>query len=319
LSLRCTEGPALRLVHTRMSGASRIVKMLFTSEDQLQGVHGVHKTLGGACLLHFAYRFVNIGEADMLFGGSMATFMCLCAHLLLSASSLIFRIPLRRIKDGSRIWPEARWHAILFSTRHLCCMALLWYEQRYSVAPMYHLNVLIVFLTIAGADLVNHAYRDSHSNYVRDMQTSPQIKYLFSHVQIGGTVYCLIGQRRFSFHFLAVFVIQFSAFMMTLRRKNIITHSTWVAIYSLILLYGSAVAYIDLVQHSLWIMVVLSNLSTVLRVVIGINKYMLWAGISALILLQREMAIENDYFWPSLIFASYILWISGGIYKVANS
>jgi len=154
---------------------------------------------------------------------------------------------------------------------------------------------------------------------VRDMQTSPQIKYLFSHVQIGGTVYCLIGQRRFSFHFLAVFVIQFSAFMMTLRRKNIITHSTWVAIYSLILLYGSAVAYIDLVQHSLWIMVVLSNLSTVLRVVIGINKYMLWAGISALILLQREMAIENDYFWPSLIFASYILWISGGIYKVANS
>ena len=253
----------------------------------------------------------------MLFEGDLHTALALCIHMLLSTSSLIFKIPLRRIKDGSRLWPEARWHAILFATRHLISMALTWYEQWSGIEqPLYYMNVAIVFANIAAADIVNYVYRDTHSNYVRDMQTNPWLKYLFSHVQIGGTVYCLIGQRRYSFHFLAVFVIQFSAFMMTLRRKNVISHSTWVGIYGSILLFGSGVAYNDLVRHSLWIMIALSNLSTVLRCVVGLNKYLLWTIMTLLVFWHRDVAKlleQRAHVWPTLIAASYVVWIGGGV------
>ena len=63
--------------------------------------------------------------------GAMVVLLSLLPHALLSASSLIFRIPKRRIKEGSRIWPEYRLHSIVFAYRSVACMAVTWAEARW--------------------------------------------------------------------------------------------------------------------------------------------------------------------------------------------
>lgn len=84
---------------------------LFTHED----VGNMHKTLGALAMAHFVYRFARMARMgvagvadDMGFDGGSVTLVCIGLHALLSVSSLIFRIPARRIKEGTRIWPQVR-------------------------------------------------------------------------------------------------------------------------------------------------------------------------------------------------------------------
>ena len=81
---------------------------LFTHEDRGH----MHKMLGAAALTHFAYRFIRMGvmgvSDDMGLHAGASTVLCIALHALLSCSSLIFRIPTRRIKEGTRIWPQVR-------------------------------------------------------------------------------------------------------------------------------------------------------------------------------------------------------------------
>ena len=87
------------------------------------------------------------------FVASKFTLVSIVWHLLLSVSSLIFKIPHARIKSGYRIWPEYRIHSIVFACRSLTTMLLTWVELRRGLAPNYLLNVGIVLGTIAAADL----------------------------------------------------------------------------------------------------------------------------------------------------------------------
>ena len=120
----------------------------------------MHKMLGVTCLLHFVCRFVWCGSSDMRFGATRQTLGAIALHALLSASSLIFRIPIKRIAEGSRIWPEYRLHSITFAYRSLLCMLVTWYEAQAAAAapaaapppPRYEANALIVLLTLAVAD-----------------------------------------------------------------------------------------------------------------------------------------------------------------------
>ena len=80
----------------------------------------------------------------MRFNASWATAASLVPHFGLSTSSLIFRIPTKRIVEGSRIWPEYRLHSIIFAYRSLACMAVVWVEQRHGLEPMYWINPVIV-------------------------------------------------------------------------------------------------------------------------------------------------------------------------------
>ena len=97
-------------------------KKLFTSHDRFN----VHKVLGVGCLLHFVCRFAFVGERDMLFGPDKFTTASICWHLCLSCSSLLFRIPQKRVMakgtEGSMIWPEFRFHSIIFACRSLACI-----------------------------------------------------------------------------------------------------------------------------------------------------------------------------------------------------
>jgi len=90
-----------------------------------------------------------IGVSDMGFRTHPnCTVPTLLLHLALSASSFEFKIPIVRIREGSRIWPEYRLHSLVFCDRSLAVMALYWYEDTYQVEkPYYPINAVIVLFT----------------------------------------------------------------------------------------------------------------------------------------------------------------------------
>merc|ERR1719311_1055753 len=160
----CVAGPlcfSLALGPTRaIELVTKIKNRLMTREDGRY--YHFHKTLGLSCLASFAYRMANAGAADMRFGSSWQTLATLLLHATLSVSSLIFTIPIRRIKEGSRIWPEYRLHSIVFAWRSLLWMLVTWVEARLGVSThgteevgvvSFLATPAIVFLTMKAADL----------------------------------------------------------------------------------------------------------------------------------------------------------------------
>ena len=168
-------------------GGPRVWKArLFTHEDPFN----VHKVLGFPCLAHFVVRTLSLPRwplNDMGFTASPATAAFILMHLCLSCSSLVFKIPAKRIKEGSRIWPEFRLHSIIFACRSLACMSLVWAERRYDPDgyPRYWANVLIVFATLFAADVASSSVSE-HSNTIRGLEMSPIYKFSFSYMQFLG-------------------------------------------------------------------------------------------------------------------------------------
>ena len=185
----------------------RIVKGLFTREDKGH----VHKMLGISVLLHFLYRFSQVGPVkDMNFGPNPKTLASIALHASLSATSLIFRIPTKRIAEGSRIWPEYRLHSISFAYRSLCCMLVTWLELRHGVTePYYGANLAIVIGTMLMADFgtwwVGPAGR---SSTIQELDAPPPVRFFFSVMQFSATAGCLVGVRRFGTQFMYVWVIR---------------------------------------------------------------------------------------------------------------
>lgn len=250
---------------------SNKLRTLFTKEDHFN----VHKTFGIFCLLHFVYRFRFAGAADMNLSSSMATAGCLTVHALLSASSLIFKIPTKRITEGSRIWPEYRLHSICFAYRSLACMLVVWLEMHYGItSPRYEANIAIVLATMAAADFSTWwVGPQGRSSTIQDLDAPPPMRFFFSVMQFQATAGCLVGVRRFSTQFFYVWIIQFTAFLMTLRRKNIAPHWPLVIGYGIMLASGFVISSYDHYIHGSWLMVnTLGNTAAILRLWLRLNK-----------------------------------------------
>ena len=215
-----------------------IYSKLFTVEDK----YNFHKSLGVGCLLSYLFRFAQVGPSDMNFGATTGTLLIIMMHTSLSVSSLIFRIPLQRIKSGYRIWPEYRIHSIVFACRSLVSMLLTWGELKLKLEPNYLLNAGIVLGTIAAADLgtwwVGPAGR---SSTIQDLDAGPATRFFFSAMQFHASMGVMLGIRRFSTQFIYVWIIQFNAFLMTLRRKNMLPHEVGVTVYGFMLVFGFVV------------------------------------------------------------------------------
>ena len=263
---------------------------LFTHEDTMN----IHKMLGLPCLAHFIYRTLLVPFQpfdDMGFQASRLTAVMFIWHFGLSVSSLIFRIPKVRIKEGSRIWPEFRLHSIVFACRSLACLGIVWAERRLSLEPMYCANALVVMATLVAADVAS-ASVEHHSNTIRDLDTSAAYKFVFTFMQFLGTCGCLVGLRAFAGQFVIVFIIQTYAFTLTLRRKNLVSHRQTVFIYSYQLTLGSAVAQIEIYQQggmqALCMFPALAALAMLLRVGAGLSKYAVWLLMVAVVQIARS-------------------------------
>jgi hypothetical protein len=236
-----TGGPALPVVVVDTSKAA--VENLFTNEDP----YHVHKTLGFLSLLSYVVRLCMLGERDMGFRTYPSwTVPTVALHTILGSSSLLFRIPSRRISEGNRIWPQMRWHSICFVGRHSLLILLYWAEQHvWHCEPLYWANPAIVFLTFICVDTVDASVQ-YRSNTIRDLQAHPAARYFFTCMQFNALGNCLAGTRRSSLHYWAMFVMQMSAFGTTLRRKNIVVGGQ--GRRTLVLAYGSML-FIGLVLH----------------------------------------------------------------------
>ena len=201
-----TSKETIQSTSTRSSTESSALGRLITKEDPFH----VHKTLGILCLLSYSWRMSMAGEDDMGFAKyPQFTLPTILLHFLLSATSFVFRIPIKRIKSGGyRIWPEYRWHSLIFLCRSLLYMVIVYGERTFQQPPRYWLNHLVVIASIAAADTASQAQGSHQSPTIRGMEIPRGVQYFFSLAQISATTGVLWGVRRFSQQFIFCWVIQ---------------------------------------------------------------------------------------------------------------
>lgn len=226
----------------------------------------IHKTLGIACLISFVFRLLQIGESNMGFRTfPHLTIPTLVLHLLLNLSALTFPIPNKRIASGYRIWPQYRLHSLVFLSRALITMLIIYVEennvsffnrpfdifrstaaagaQQEPLEPNYDWNFLLVLVCMIAADVASSTtpapYR---SNTIRDLDTSPAVRCGFILAQFYGTAVILFGVRRYTIPMLSVIVVQGNAFLMTVRRKNLASHQSLVTVYGAALMVCAGIS-----------------------------------------------------------------------------
>lgn len=194
----------------------------------------MHKTLGFLCLASYVFRIAHIGASDMGFAKYPKwTIPTLLLHFGLNASSFVFRIPIRRISSGYRIWPEYRLHSFVFLCRSIAMMTLVYVEEIYNPFADYRLDLslLVVLGTMAAADLASSSQGKYTSGTIRGMEIPRVVKYFFSVLQLYATGGCILAIQRYSTQFVYVMIIQLNAFLMTLRRKNLASHNFLIFLY----------------------------------------------------------------------------------------
>lgn len=175
-------------------------------------------------------------------------------------------------------------------------MALIWAEQWLAVAPVYEWNAAIVIGTLIAADVATWSVGEtSRSSTIRDLDAPPALQYFFSVMQFHATAGCLVGVRRFSTQFIYVWIIQFTAFLMTLRRKNLAPHNSLVRIYGAMLTFGFVIATKDALSASSWALVnTVANTAAVGRLGCRINKYVLWLVMALFCTFARKTVSGSD-------------------------
>ena len=228
---------------------------LVTRED---GVYfHVHKILGALVLGHFVFRgFEWIRDGKLGFDESLDTFGWIAVHMLLHVSSFQFSIPQKRIKTYNIIWPEFRFHSLIFAYRSLLTMIVMLLSGKGILSLMSQVIArgCIVLITIFLADIVTNHFqiRGLVESTETTMRTNPYppwfpsglIKYhntFYSASQVLATMQCLTS-RDIAFPFVLLVAIQTAPFCMTLVKKGVIDQTGWHVYYTLALsvsyLYG---------------------------------------------------------------------------------
>jgi len=161
------------------------------------------------------------------------------------------------------------------------------------------------------------------SNTIRDLEAGPATRFFFSAMQFHATMGCMLGTRRFSTQFIYVWIIQFNAFLMTIRRKNLAPQGVLVTIYGLMLVFGFVVASYEANRVGAFFMVnVIANLAAFTRLGLRAPKYPMWIGFAILTHFSRDTleAFGGTHVgavpWPALYGASVALLLALGYHKV---
>lgn len=240
---------------------------LFTHEDRFH----IHKVLGAFSLLHFIYRYGSFFlYGSFGFGEMGVDAFCLGCHQLLSSSSFLFKvIKHRMIKNPLIIYKEYQLHAILFTTR-ATLPYLLWRNDLLHFFPLALLGCHLL------VDLVTRSYGTPGVTAVRVRGNTKRleiraIRYFFSYYQVVALASLLAGKDTVAMGFNTLGAIQSSAFLMTLRRKNIIGWTTYVFWYSVALSLSYAYIY-----HVYGWQLYAGALLVFGGRIAKVNKYILW-------------------------------------------
>jgi len=123
-----------------------------------------------------------------------------------------------------------------------------------------------------------------------------------------GTSGCLVGLRGYSAQFAIIFIIQTYAFTLTLRRKNLVSHRATIVIYACQLLLGTTVSMYEVVRlggvDASLMFAALALGAGSLRMLCGLNKYLVWAIMSVVVQFARRCTVivppeERYEWWPA--------------------
>lgn len=207
-------------------------RKLVTAEDPFH----IHKMLGIFCLGNFAYRWGCFVLYRDMFLTTNVGLISLCAHGLLSASSLIFHIPRKRHQGKPMIYPEFRAHSIAFGLRHVLSCILFWFGYD-DPRPHY----MLCLGTMVAADKISTRFTETNKQTTMrnmpldatiDEATQQENRSLQARAQIVAT---MLSLYTINSSFMPLLAIQGAAFMMTLVRKNLMSTLTWHRVYNVFL------------------------------------------------------------------------------------
>lgn len=269
---------------------------LFTHEDYLN----IHKILGFITLLNF----ISI-VFDLIYSGSkgaltlrkidLSFYILLIIQLLLSLSSLQFKIPRHVNYTAISIGEEYRLHSVLFVIRHFLVILILYFLK----PSLYsHIFISIIVLTnMYFADLASNHYKQPDNklgfkigqipfwtNCNSYLQTA--ITTIYTLAQIYTTFILTTGKSTTEMNVSIIFIIQITAFMGTLSRKNIINNFQWHMIY----LFQYALFYLAFFRNTTILSLnntIFTLLFWMLRTKLNVNKFFLWSCVSVIILFTK--------------------------------
>jgi len=280
----------------RITITARNLYKLFTKEDY----KNVHKMLGITSLLHYAYRFLNLiiyGTMGFEKNTQIQVLGCIFLHFMLSWSSFIFQLPLKRNKIKPMIWPELRLHNCIFATRSILDMII----HTFGIATFGYgvFRFLIAFIAMIAADKVSSYYKkkdllDGNDSTMRGApwpKDAPKklvstFNYSYGVIQLLGTYGILNVTRKWhvdiELSFATLFAIQISAFLLTLVRKSILQTFGFHFWYSVALGINCGLGLIRTLETSSYLNVLLRtvigfSLAYFIRFHLNINKYFFWS------------------------------------------
>ena len=303
-------GAAALAIAGLVTASPKVRKALFTRED----VFNFHKTLGMSCLLSYAYRFAQLGDADMGFGPTVGTLGSIALHMTLSVSSLIFKIPRKRSVSLYRIWPEYRLHSIVFAWRCLLAMLITWAEAKLGLEPQYALNMALVIVCFMASDYASASVGEHASKSIRDLPVPPVVQFAASWLQFHMTQQIILGVRRYSVMFVYVLIIQVNAFLMTVQRKNLGSVGSTMGCYFCMLVVGYYTVTSELVRAGGWPLFLasnaLGNAAAVARMSgswLGGHKYLMWSLVGVITHLTRHTFESGDTDYLQAWLAAFVL------------
>ena len=259
---------------------------LVTKEDAV--FFHAHKLLGFACLFNFIYRVYLLhttGSVNLT--TSYWTPVWIAIHSLLHITSFQFHVSTVRNRKYNIIWPEMRWHTLIFSFRSLITMAMIWLSMTsyISYKLQEYTRGAIVLLTIYTADVVTEYYKNDNTT-MRDMPYPDYVpkwfitlhNYFYSISQVLATMNVLC-QRDIDRVFLILIPIQTAPFGMTLVKKGIIDQAGWHVYYTIALLLNFIYAS-DNKLIPMTTFMACSFIFSILRFKYHMNKYLLWSAIT---------------------------------------
>ncbi|KAL3826873.1 hypothetical protein ACHAXA_000841 [Cyclostephanos tholiformis] len=245
----------------------------------------VHKTLGLLVLLHYLYRYYLVfaygtafpewstlsspssssssSSRTRLLGSPpppsiLLDALAMLLHGALSWSSLLLPLPRRRNFDRPMIWPEFRYHSILFASRHVVCAIVsllgLWPDAGTYLDCIARLGIISGTSIVARAITHRHGDRERRTTnsmpyptrYVNADQIG-SIRALYATAQFGATITCLSSDP--SVNLSPLLGIQMAPLLMTLVRKNRIGCGSYHACYAASLFLGYVVVYVRMLSY----------------------------------------------------------------------
>lgn len=290
---------------------------LFTNHDPFH----IHKTLGFLALINIAWRLIAFfwrGYAFCQVGNDVCSkeeiqfdVASVIVHGLLSWSSLMLPVPAKRNFKAPMIWLEFRWHSIIFASRSVLATVIsilgLWPEH---AVLKFVTKMALVMGTCYAADLATKLYGCTEKRTTNAMvypdyitpELQQKIKLNYSFAQFAATIACCMEDPSLAFP--PLYAIQGAAFLMTLRRKNLIGTRTFHLIYQLqlcvmylpTLLFLTRGASRDYLAE-LFLTAGMTMLATYLRIDKRYSKTVVWGTILAI----YEFVHATDTCWNFLI------------------